>query len=253
MTPEKVYRARGLSAALFDDAMADTTPLAEIIAQLRRPEDVRRDRARVPEGPPADDRHDRSRRPAAGDLEHRRDRGQRPSRRAGAVPQDPARLGGDPRRLPAGDDRRRDRRQASIRRCMSTAAPSPSSSSIRRRSISPRAAFAGVRHAYIIRNARLDPDYAASERRTISIAGRAISTMLARAGTTTCCALTSSASATASTTTSPTSARISRSEDRRVRPGLHAGALPVWLSSRPRAAATGTSRRLSSPGNPPRP
>ena len=65
---------------------------------------------------------------------------------------------------------------------MSTAAPSPSSSSIRRRSTCPRAAFAGARHAYIIRNARLDPDYAASERRTISIAGRAINTMLAASG-----------------------------------------------------------------------
>ena len=31
MTPEKVYRARGLSAALFDDAMADTAPLAQVI------------------------------------------------------------------------------------------------------------------------------------------------------------------------------------------------------------------------------
>ncbi len=33
MTPEKVYRARGLSAALFDDAMADTSPLAAMIAR----------------------------------------------------------------------------------------------------------------------------------------------------------------------------------------------------------------------------
>ena len=32
MTPEKVYRARGISAALFDDAMADTTPLSQVIA-----------------------------------------------------------------------------------------------------------------------------------------------------------------------------------------------------------------------------
>jgi predicted patatin/cPLA2 family phospholipase len=32
MTPEKVYRARGFSAALFDDAMADTTPLSQVIA-----------------------------------------------------------------------------------------------------------------------------------------------------------------------------------------------------------------------------
>ena len=38
------------------------------------------------------------------------------------------------------------------------------------------------RHAYIIRNARLDPDYSVTERRTISIAGRAVSTMLAASG-----------------------------------------------------------------------
>lgn len=36
--------------------------------------------------------------------------------------------------------------------------------------------------AYIIRNARLDPDHAEIERRTISIAGRAISTMLSASG-----------------------------------------------------------------------
>jgi hypothetical protein len=39
-----------------------------------------------------------------------------------------------------------------------------------------------ARRAYIIRNARLDPDWANSERRTISIAGRAINTMLASSG-----------------------------------------------------------------------
>jgi hypothetical protein len=39
------------------------------------------------------------------------------------------------------------------------------------------------RIAYIIRNGRLDPDYAMSERRTISIAGRAIIAMLAASGT----------------------------------------------------------------------
>src|SRR5205809_485131 len=33
MDANKVYRARGLSAALFDDAMADTTPLAAVIAK----------------------------------------------------------------------------------------------------------------------------------------------------------------------------------------------------------------------------
>ncbi len=38
------------------------------------------------------------------------------------------------------------------------------------------------RRAYIIRNARLDPDWATAERRTINIAGRAIETMLASSG-----------------------------------------------------------------------
>ena len=38
------------------------------------------------------------------------------------------------------------------------------------------------RRAYIIRNARLDPDYAMAERRTITIAGRAIVAMLAASG-----------------------------------------------------------------------
>lgn len=38
------------------------------------------------------------------------------------------------------------------------------------------------RKAYVIRNARLDPDWATSERRTIDIAGRAITTMLASSG-----------------------------------------------------------------------
>ena len=39
-----------------------------------------------------------------------------------------------------------------------------------------------ARVAYVIRNARLDPDYAKTERRTITIAGRAIATMLAASG-----------------------------------------------------------------------
>ena len=44
MTPEKVFRARGLTAALFDDAMADTTPLTRGDREVCRPEDVRRHR-----------------------------------------------------------------------------------------------------------------------------------------------------------------------------------------------------------------
>src|SRR6185437_11622607 len=33
MTPERVFRQRGYTAALFDDAMADTTPLSLLIAK----------------------------------------------------------------------------------------------------------------------------------------------------------------------------------------------------------------------------
>ena len=104
-------RTRGISAALFDDAMADTAPLADVIAKYADQKMLAAIAREYGEGPPAADRHHRPRRPAAGDLEHRRHRGERPSRGARALPQDPARLGGDPRRFPAGDDRRRARRQ----------------------------------------------------------------------------------------------------------------------------------------------
>ena len=33
LTPDRIFRRRSLAAALFDDAMADTTPLAEVIAK----------------------------------------------------------------------------------------------------------------------------------------------------------------------------------------------------------------------------
>jgi hypothetical protein len=36
--------------------------------------------------------------------------------------------------------------------------------------------------AYVIRNGRLDPEWATTERRTLGIAGRAISTMIAASG-----------------------------------------------------------------------
>ena len=78
--------------------------------RLRRQENVRRDRRRVPQGPASADRHNRPRRPASGDLEHRRHRGERTPAGAGAVPQDPARVGSHPRRFPARADRRRARR-----------------------------------------------------------------------------------------------------------------------------------------------
>ena len=71
---------------------------------------------------------------------------------------------------------------------MSTAAPSR-----RRSSIPPLSPGTGRSagktgqpvvdaRAFVIRNGRLDPEYAAVERRTLGIAGRAIATMIAIAG-----------------------------------------------------------------------
>ena len=80
MTPEKVFRARGLLAALFDDAMADTSPLAQVIAGYANQKmfdaiarEYQKGRLLMIGTTDLDA-------PAAGDLEHRRDRGQRPSR-----------------------------------------------------------------------------------------------------------------------------------------------------------------------------
>jgi hypothetical protein len=53
----------------------------------------------------------------------------------------------------------------------------------RRRARARRGATPALRaEAYVIRNARLDPDWAAVERRTLGIAGRAIATMIAASG-----------------------------------------------------------------------
>ena len=52
----------------------------------------------------------------------------------------------------------------------------------RRRARVRQAAAAPTAEAFIIRNARLDPDWAAVERRTLGIAGRAISTMITTSG-----------------------------------------------------------------------
>ena len=52
-----------------------------------------------------------------------------------------------------------------------------------RQYVNPQAAqYARERHAYIIRNGRLDPDWASVDRRFLTIAGRAISTMIHYSG-----------------------------------------------------------------------
>ena len=181
MTPEKVYRARGLRAALFDDAMADTGPLAEIIslyADQKMLDAVARE-------------YQMGRLLMIGttDLD-----AQRPVIwNMGAIA-----ASGHPGALEL------------FRKILRASAAIPGAfqpvlidveidgkkyqemhvdgGAIAQLFLYPPSidsATVGVhrqRIAYIIRNARLDPDYAVSERRTLSIAGRAITTMLTTSG-----------------------------------------------------------------------
>jgi predicted acylesterase/phospholipase RssA len=181
MTAEKVYRARGLSAALFDDAMADTSPLGQIIAQYA---DQRMFDAIARE-------YQRGRLLMIGttDLD-----AQRPviwnigaiaaSGRPGSLElfrkilRASAAIPGafQPVFIDVEIDGKKYQEMhvdggAIAQLFIYPASVDIAASSVRRQ-----------RTAYIIRNARLDPDYAASERRTVSIAGRAISTMLASSG-----------------------------------------------------------------------
>jgi hypothetical protein len=208
MTAEKVYRARGLSAALFDDAMADTGPLAEIISL-----------------------HANQKMLDAIALEYQRGRllmigttdldAQRPVIwNIGAIA-----ASGKPGALEL------------FRKILRASAAIPGAfqpvfvdieidgkkyqemhvdgGAIAQLFLYPPSidiSASGIRRqrtAYIIRNAKLDPDYAASERRTSRSPAARSARCWPPAAATTCCAPTSSASATRSTTTSPTSAPIS--------------------------------------------
>jgi len=181
MTPEKVYRARGISAALYDDAMADTTPLSQVIAgyaDQKMFEAIAREyqKGRLLMIGTTDLDAQRpviwnigalaaSGHPGALDLFRKI------LRASAAIPGAfqpvliDVEIGGRKYQEMHVDG------GAIAQLFLYPASIDLSKSGVRR-----------VRHAYIIRNARLDPDYSASERRTISIAGRAINTMLAASG-----------------------------------------------------------------------
>jgi hypothetical protein len=180
MTPESIYRTRGLSAALFDDAMADTTPLANVIARYADEKMFAAIAREYGEG--------RLLLIGTTDLD-----AQRPVVwNIGALA-----ASGKPEALvlfrkilrasaaipgifqPVMIDVELDGRKYQEMHVDGGAIaqlflypPSIDASRLMKRE----------RHAYIIRNARLDPDYLMAERRTITIAGRAISTMLAASG-----------------------------------------------------------------------
>lgn len=181
MTPDKIYRARGLSAALFEDSMADTTPLSLVIAKYLDHTLLDAIAAEYQKG--------RLLMIGTTDLDS-----QRPVIwNIGAIA-----ASGRPGALDL------------VRKIMRASAAIPGlfqpvlidveldgkkyqelhvdGGAIAQLFLYPPAvdlSRSGVRrerHAYIIRNARLDPDYAMAERRTISLAGRAINTMLAMSG-----------------------------------------------------------------------
>ena len=181
MTPEKVFRARGLTAALFDDAMADTGPLAQVIesyADQKMLDAIAREyqRGRLLL---IGTTHLDAQRPviwnvgaiAASGHPGALDLFRKILRASAAIP-------GlfQPVLFDVEIDGKKYQEMHVDGGAIAHLFLYPplfyiSTSGIRRQ-----------RHAYIIRNARLDPDYAASERRTISIAGRAINTMLAASG-----------------------------------------------------------------------
>jgi len=180
MTPDSVFHRRGISAALYDDAMADTTPLATVISKYADEKMFAAIAREYNEG--------RLLLIGTTDLD-----AQRPVVwNIGALA-----ASGKPEALQL------------FRRILRASAAVPGlfqpvmvdveldgrpyqemhvdGGAIAQLFLYPPSIEAArilkrERQAYIIRNARLDPDYAEAERRTITIAGRAISTMLAASG-----------------------------------------------------------------------
>jgi predicted patatin/cPLA2 family phospholipase len=181
MTPAKIYRARGLSAALFDDAMADTSPLAAVIAAhvdqkmfdaIAR--EYREGRLLLIGTTDLD-----SQRPviwnigalAASGHPQALDLFRKILRASAAIPG-----AFQPVLIDIELDGHKYQEMHVDGGAIAQLFLYPPSIDL------SRSGIRRVRTAYIIRNARLDPDYAASERRTLSIAGRAINTMLASSG-----------------------------------------------------------------------
>ena len=181
MTPDRVFRVRGLTAALFDDAMADTGPLAEIIAKYAD--------QKMLEAIAAEYKKGRLLMIGTTDLDAQRpviwnigaiaasghpgalDLFRKILRASAAIPG-----AFQPVLIDIELDGKKYQELhvdggAIAQLFLYPPSIDLSASNIKRE-----------RRAYIIRNARLDPDYAMAERRTITIAGRAIATMLAASG-----------------------------------------------------------------------
>ena len=133
LSGKDVMQPRGYLAVVFDDALADNSPLRRTVAKYVDQAMLDDHRRRTRKGTCSAGRHHQSRCAASGHLEHHQDRRERPPARSRADPRCPRRLGRDPRRLPAGHDRRRGQRQEATRKCTWTAGPAHRCSSIRHR------------------------------------------------------------------------------------------------------------------------
>jgi hypothetical protein len=181
LTPDRIFRRRRLTAALFDDAMADTTPLAEVIAKYA---DQKMFDAIARE-------YDKGRLLLIGttDLDAQRpviwnigalavsghpkalDLFRKILRASSAIPG-----AFEPVLLDVEIDGRKYQEMHVDGGAIAQLFLYPPTIDV------GQVGVARGRIAYIIRNARLDPDHAQTERRTINIAGRAIATMLAASG-----------------------------------------------------------------------
>jgi hypothetical protein len=175
---DRIYRTRGLSAALFDDAMADTTPLSALIGKFVD--------QKMLEAIAAEYRKGRllligttdldAQRPVIWNIGAIADSGKPGAlglvhqilRASAAIPG-----AFQPVLIDVELDGRKYQELHVDGGAIAQLFLYPPSLDLGRVGIKRE------RHAYVIRNARLDPDYASTERRTLSIAGRAISTMLA--------------------------------------------------------------------------
>ncbi len=181
INPDLVYRFRGLTAALFDDAMADTTPLSVLIAKYvdRNMLDAiaaeyRKGRLLLIGTTDLD-----AQRPVIWNIGAIADSGKPGAlrlvheilRASAAVPG-----AFQPVLIDVELDGRKYQELHVDGGAIAQLFLYPPSLELGKTGIKRE------RHAWVIRNARLDPDWSDTERRTLSIAGRAISTMLASSG-----------------------------------------------------------------------
>jgi predicted patatin/cPLA2 family phospholipase len=181
LTPDRIFRRRSLAAALFNDAMADTTPLAEVIAKYANQgmfDEIARE-------------YNKGRLLLIGttDLDAQRsviwnigalatsghpkalDLFRKILRASSAIPG-----AFEPVLLDVEIDGRRYQEMHVDGGAIAQLFLYPPTIEV------GQLGAARARVAYIIRNGRLHPEHAQTERRTINIASRAIATMLAASG-----------------------------------------------------------------------